>query len=113
MILGLLGQLFEPVWMEIFLEMFGPISGPKWTDLGSKMDILGPICPKKWKISGKHNKKWMIIVLLGQLCKPVWMEIILELFGPISGPKWTNLGFKIDIFGPICPKKWKISGKHN
>ena len=57
MIIGLLGQLFEPVRMEIFLEMFGPISGLKWTDLGSKMDILGPICPKKWKISGKHNKK--------------------------------------------------------
>ena len=86
MILGLPGQLFEPVWMEIFLKLFGPISGPKWTDLGSKIDIFGPICPKKWKISGKHNQKWMIIGLLGQLFEPVWMEIFLELFGPIQGP---------------------------
>ena len=29
MILGLMGQFFEPVGMEIFLEWFGPISGSK------------------------------------------------------------------------------------
>ena len=39
------------------------------------------ICPKKWKIFGKHTQKWMIIGLLGQLFEPVWMEIFLELLG--------------------------------
>jgi hypothetical protein len=98
MIIVLLGQLFEPVWKEIFLELFGPISGSKWTNLGSKIDIFGPICPKKWKISGKHNEKWMIIVLLGQLFEPVWMEIFFGISWAFAGPKWTNIGSKIDIF---------------
>jgi hypothetical protein len=91
MIIVLLGQLFKPVRMEIFLELFGPISGPKLTNLGSKIDIFGPICPKKWKISEKHNQKWMIIVLLGQLCKPVWMEIFV-------GIVWTYFRAQIDRF---------------
>jgi hypothetical protein len=75
--------------MEIFLESFGPISGPKWTNLGSKIGIFGPICPKKWKISGTNNKKWMIIVLLGQLFKPIWKEIF---FGIV----WTYFRAEID-----------------
>ena len=57
MILGLLGQFFEPVEIEIFLKCCGPIKGSKKTYFGSKIDIFGPIWPKKWKISWKHNIK--------------------------------------------------------
>ena len=57
MILGLLGQFFEPFEIEIFLKRCGPILGSKKTYLGSKIDIFGPIWPKKWKISWKDNKK--------------------------------------------------------
>ena len=64
MILGLLAQLFEPVKMKIFLKWFGPILGSIWTYFGEKIGIFGPKCPKKWNISGKHIRKWMILDLM-------------------------------------------------
>ena len=113
MILGLLAQLFEPVETKIFLKWFGPILGSKRTCFGSKIGIFVPRCPKKWKISGTHIRKWMILGLLAQLFQPVEIKIFLKWFGPILGSKQTYFGSKIGIFGPRCPKKWKISGKHD
>ena len=78
MILGLLGQLFEPVEIEIFLKWFRPILGSKWTYFGSKIVIFGPRCTKKGKMSGKDFKKWMVLGLLAQLFEPVEIEILLN-----------------------------------
>ena len=49
--------IFEPVRDRNILKCCGPILGSKNTHLGSKIDIFGPIWPKKWKISWKHNRK--------------------------------------------------------
>ena len=40
MILGLLGQLFEPVQMKIFLDLVGPILEYSGAYFGSKMGHL-------------------------------------------------------------------------
>ena len=83
MILGLLGQLFKLIWIQIFLKGFGPILGFKLAYLWSKNAILGHICPKKWKISGKNNQKWMVLIFLCQLFKLVGIQIFSDWFGPI------------------------------
>ena len=92
MILGLLGQFFEPVKIEIFLKFLEPISqskmtyfGSKMTYFGSKIEIFGPILHNKWKISRKHNQKWMIPGLLGQFSEPVEIEIVLKFLDPTLG----------------------------
>ena len=50
---------------------------------GSKTGLFGPKYTKKWKISGKNIKKWMILGHQAQLFEPIWMEIFLKLLGPI------------------------------
>ena len=112
MILDLLAKCFKPVEKETFLKWLGPILGSKWSYLGSRIGIFGPICPNKWNKSGNHVKKWMILGLLAKFFEPIEIVIFLKWFGPIIGSEWTYLGSKIGIFGPICPNKRNISVKH-
>ena len=84
MILGLPGHFFKTVEIEIFMKYCGPILGSKKIYLGSKIDIFGPIWPKKWKISWKHNTN-MDDSLLCQFFEPVEIEIFLKFLEPISG----------------------------
>ena len=104
MILDLLAKCFKPVEKETFLKWLGPILGSKWSYLGSRIGIFGPICPNKWNISGNHVKKWMMLGLLAQLFKTIEKDIFLKWFGPILGSKWIYLGSKIDFSGDweIC-----------
>ena len=57
MILGVLGQLFEPIEIEIFLKSCRPILGSKKTYLGSKIDILNLFGLRSGKYHGSIIKE--------------------------------------------------------
>ena len=87
MIIGLLGQIFEPVEIEIFLKCCGPILGSKKIYLGSKIDNFIPIWPKKWKISWKNSRKMDDTRSPVPIFEPIKIEIFLKYCGPILGLK--------------------------
>ena len=95
---------------ENIFEMIWTLLVSNWTYFGSKIGILGPECPLKSKISGKHIKKLMLRGYVAQLFRSFVIKIFLKMFGPILGSKWAYFGSKISIFELKCPWKWKISG---
>ena len=98
MILGLLGQLFEPVQMKIFLDPVGPILGSQGPILGPKWAILG-----SFALRGKHSPKWMILGLPGQLFESARMKILLDPIRPILGSSGAYFGSKMGHLRLICP----------
>ena len=102
--------------MEIFLKLFGPISGSKWTYLGSKIGIFGHIGPKKWRFFWETEMDdarslgpilliWIYFEMVGTFFRVQTdlfrvqtdlFRVQMDLFRVQQGHFWTHIAQKVE-----------------
>ena len=94
MIVGSIGQCFDPVRMQIFSEGSDFISGSKKAHFGTKMCFFGLVGNIRAKISKVKVGKWMIEGPAAKFFESVRMQIYSEVSDIFLGSKKGHFGSK-------------------